>query len=451
MYAYTLHVNTVLAARCAHLNLAAGTHWPQEDPCMTKIQTLGYKIELVDLDEVRKLPKLLSSWDSEFSDEILREHAKADATSGIPTNDSSAPSPFERQLLHSAGMLVSSIASTYKRALEQVDAKIKAERILIEAKRSNALESAESTYHLEQQAAENAFGLKDSHKQLELAEARYNEIYSRYNRTPVVYIPHWIYVILAVAIFLGEVPLNAMVFQIFGENQVMCWVMALIIGLCIPVSAHFVGIKLREHGDGISWTNIAKGFVLIAIITAALYGLSIMRQTFLEANREALGLTPALISSSFMFFWLNLAVFGAAIVIAYLAHDPIPGYEQVRNEMRTLRKQVSKAEVKKVELLKQAAVRRVKTKDKAAEEHRDNSNRINLMKGTYDQLLREGQEWESRCAILLKQKISTYRHEQMKHRADKTEPRAFATEPALELELKKMREKLDNELPDSPH
>ena len=415
---------------------------------MAKIQTLGYKIELVDLDEVRKLPKLLDAWETEYSDEALRTHAKADAESGIPTAESPVPSPFERQLVHSAGLLVSSIASTYKRALEQVDAKIKAERTLIDSKHKNALESAEATYLLEQQAAENSFGLKDTHKQLELAESRYNDIYTKYNRTPVVYIPHWVYIILATAIFLGEVPLNAMVFQIFGENQVMCWVMALIIGLCIPVSAHFIGIKLREHGDGISWTNIAKGFVLLSVIVAALYGLSIMRQTFLEANKEPLGLTQSLIDSSFMFFWLNLAVFGAAIVIAYLAHDQIPGYEQLRHELRTLRKQVSKAEIKKVDLLKQAAMRRVKVKDSAAEEHRDNGNRINLMKGTYDQLLREGQEWESRCAILVKQKISTYRHEQMKHRAEKTEPKAFATEPALELELKKMREKLDNELSD---
>ncbi len=415
---------------------------------MARIETLGYKIELVDLDEVRKLPKLMDSWDAGYSEDMLRSHAKADAESGIPSAESSTPSPFEREIIHSAELLVSNIASTYKRALEQVDSKIRAERTLIDAKYSNALESAESTYLLEQQAAENSFGLKDSHKQLELAESRYNEIYSRHNRTPIVYIPHWVYILLATAIFLGEVPLNAMVFQIFGENQVMCWVMALIIGLCIPVSAHFVGIKLREHGNGVSWTNMAKGFVLLAVVVAALYGLSIMRQNFLEANREALGLTSSLIASSFMFFWLNLAVFGAAIVISYLAHDPVPGYEQLRHEMRTLRKQVSKAEIRKVELLKAAAMRRVKAKDRAAEEHRDNGNRINLMKGTYDQLLREGQEWESRCAILVKQKIATYRHEQMKHRAEKTEPKAFALEPAIELELKKMKEKIDNDLPE---
>lgn len=415
---------------------------------MTTIQTLGYKIELVDLDEVKKLPKLFDEFDRLYSDDALRQRAKEDGSSGIPLGDSPLPSPFERELVHAASQVASTVATTYKRALEQVDGKIKAERQHLDSKYKDVLESIEATHQYEKDAAENVFGLKDSHAQLELCEQRYNALYDELKRDPVVYIPHWVYITLAFFIFIGEVPLNALVFQMFGENQIMTWVMALIVGLCIPVSAHFIGIKLREHGRGLSYTNILKGVVAFAIVIAALYGLSVMRTTYLGAMKESLGLDEPLVQSSFMFFWLNVAVLSAAVVIAYMAHDPVPGYDVLGHKLAHLRRKVTKAEKAKVGLLKAAAMKRVAARDKASAEHRDSFNRVNLMKGTYDQLLREGQEWESRCLIVLRQKVAVYRHENVKHRETKALPKSFETEPELELELKRMREKLDNEARD---
>lgn len=415
------------------------------DGQMAKIQTLGYKIELVDLEEVQKLPQLFDEFDRLYSDDALRARAKEDGVAGIPLAESPLPSPFERELVHAASQLAVTIGTTYRRALEQVDGKIKAERTLVETKYKNVLESCEDVYAAEKEAAENVFGLKDSHAQLELNEKRYNQIYEEVKRDPVVYIPHWAYIFLAFFIFVGEVPLNALVFQMFGENQVMTWVMALIVGLCIPVSAHFIGIKLREHGRGLSMTNILKGVVALAVVIAALYGLSVMRQTYLGSMKESLGLTDSLVENSFMFFWLNVAVLAAAVVIAYLAHDPIPGYDVLGHRLKVLRKKVAKAERTKVDLLKKAAMKRVAERDKAAAEHRDNCNRVDLMKGTYDQLLTEGKEWESRCLIVLRQKAAVYRHENLKNRESKALPRSFETEPELNLELRKMKEKLDNE------
>ena len=91
----------------------------------TTIQTLGYKIELVDLDEVKKLPKLFDEFDRLYTDDALRSRAKEDGASGIPITESPLPSPFERELVHAASQLASTVSTTYKRALEQVDGKIK--------------------------------------------------------------------------------------------------------------------------------------------------------------------------------------------------------------------------------------------------------------------------------------------------------------------------------------
>lgn len=412
---------------------------------MSRVETLGYKIELVDLEEVKSFPKQFDQFQSEFSDDRLREHAAEDAKSNLPHSDIDAPSPFEREVHHGAQQLASKISSAFKRALEQVDAKIKAERELVEAKYKNTLELIEETYKAEKDGAENAYGLKALHKRLEGVEKQREDIYSRVKRGPVVYIPHWLYLVLAVAIFLGEVPLNALVFQIFGENQVMTWVMALVIGLCVPVSAHFIGVKFREHGEGISWSNLAKGTIALAVVVAALYALSVMRHDYLETFKDTLGLSDSLVKTSFLFFWLNVAVLSAAITISYLAHDGIPGYDNLQKELKTLERQIGKAENEKVSRLKRAAMQRVKAKDDAATEQRDDLNRVALMKGTYDQLLREGQEWESRAQTVLRQMLSVYRQTNIRMREDKAMPASFRSEPDLELELKKMKEKLDNE------
>ncbi len=197
-----------------------------------------------------------------------------------------------------------------------------------------------------------------------------------------------------------------MVFQIFAESQVMTWVMAFVVGLSVPVSAHFIGIKFREHPDGFSIANATKATAATGVIAYAIYWLSLIRQTYLGENREILGLTDALIESSFMFFWLNIAIFSAAIMIAYLSHDPVPGFSEAKNEVKDAKKEVEKRERRRVSRLKSAAEKRADQKDKTEREHREQIDRVNLLRGTYDQLLLQGQEYEARCERLLMEKIS---------------------------------------------
>ena len=268
---------------------------------------------------------------------------------------------------------------------------------------------------------------------------------NKYGRAPVTYIPHWLYVLFASLIFLGEIPLNAMVFQIFAESQVMTWVMAFVVGLSVPIAAHFVGIKFREHPDGFSLANTFKALLAFSIITYALYWLSLIRQTYLGENRELLGLTDNLVESSFMFFWLNLAIFAAAIMVAYLSHDPVPGFQEAQKNVENAKKEVEKREKRRVKRLKSSAERRAHEKDKIEREYREQIDRVNLLRGTYDQLLLQGQEYESRCERLLMEKISIYRHENIRNRDDKMHPIAFDLDLDFTHELNKLGEKLDNE------
>lgn len=412
---------------------------------MAGFSTLGYKIELVNLDGIRQLHKEFKALENEYDERILTRRASEDGALNIPPLNCSHFAPFEQEVLHATAALASKVASTYKGPLEALDAKMKAEREFLEAKQRDELERVEGLYQVEKDAADNGFGLRDAHQQLQSAERHYNSMYEKHGRAPIEYIPHWLYVVLAIAIFLGEVPLNAMVFQIFGENQVMTWIMAVIIGLSVPLSAHFVGIKFREQGGGMMIGETLKGATAFGIVAFALYELSLMRQSYLGENRDALGLTEQLVHDSFMFFYLNIAVFCAAILIAYLAHDTVPGYQRARDELKIARRKVEKLERARVALLKRAATRRAEGKQKIHAEYRDGVNRVGLMHGTYDQLLKEGQELERRCVSLLRRLLSVYRRENLRARADKAVPESFKSTPDLDLELRTIAEKLNNE------
>jgi hypothetical protein len=412
---------------------------------MSSFNTLGYQIELVDLAGIKQLQRQFEQLQDTYSEQHISQRAQEDAQHDIPAIDHRGLSSFEQELVHTTAELASKVAITYRGSLEMLDAKIKAERTHLEQQQADELERVDSMYKVDQDAAENAFPLKDAHKQLELAEQHYATFYARYGRAPIVYIPHWLYWIFAFAIFAGEVPLNAMVFQIFGESQIMTWVMAIIIGLSIPLTAHFVGIKLREHPDGFSISNAIKALVAFGVAVVALYELSILRQSYLGENREPLGLTAQLVADSFLFFYLNLAVLCTAILIAYLSHDSAPGFEQAEAELVAARKKVAKLERQRVDLLKQAAVQRAEEKRRIHEQYRDGCNRVALMHGTYDQLLKEGQEFERRCVSVLRKLVSIYRRENVRARSDKRAPACFETTPDLDLELRTIAEKLNND------
>lgn len=401
---------------------------------------------IVDSDRpnLKEVEKAFAEHEREYSSDYLRKKGAEDGQLGIPGVSASEASPFERELVHEASRLASIIVSTYRRSLEVIDARIKAEREFLEARLTNAKEAQNDLLAIEKEAAENSFSLRHSHEHLEAVEKQYQAWAEKLGRSPVVYIPSWLYIIFAVMIFLGEVPINALVFQIFGENQVMTWIMALIIGLSVPLSAHFVGIKLREHEGGFSISNAIKAALVSFILIAALYGLSLMRQTYLGEYKEQLGLTQTLVESSFMFFWLNLAVFCTAVVVAYLAHDPMPGFHEACSATEKAAKVVEKRERERIKQLKKARLVCAHALDQANAAYRDGKITIKTLEGLYDQILKEGQECESRAIDRLKRQISIYRHENIKHRSDNASPKVFASEPSFPLKLKELEEKLGN-------
>lgn len=399
----------------------------------------------IPLPDARELYRLVTDHNNKYDEHSIAEKARRDAEQNIPATDANQPSAYEKQLVHEASILGSKIATRYKKALEMLDASIKAESEFLDKEREHLEKNIKESAALETDAIDNSHALTYAHRQLEKAEERYDAFYKKYNRGPIVYIPHWAYMIFAAAIFAGEIPLNALVFQIFGENQVMTWIMAGIIGLSVPLGAHFIGIKFREKSDGFSWSNFAKGLIASAVIIAALYGLSVMRKTYLYEFREELGLTSQLVESSFLFFWLNIAVLGAAVMIAYLSHDPVPGYQEAQQDVKRARKDVAKLEKHRLKNLKKTQYRKMNSVRSADKNYRDGLNTVTLLKGHYDMLLKEGQELERQCLHGLRIDIETYRRENLQARSDKQQPECFREDLSFDLQLTGIKEKLVND------
>jgi hypothetical protein len=121
------------------------------------------------------------------------------------------------------------------------------------------------------------------------------------------------YALGLLAVFLVDVPLNAAVFQIFGENQLATWLLAGLIGILVVPGAHLLGTQIRNGFPDRVISAAALGVPLIFIIAVAS-----MRVMYLEDTETDVGGPLGV----FLFIAFNLAVFGSAVFLSYLRHDP---------------------------------------------------------------------------------------------------------------------------------
>lgn len=394
---------------------------------------------------MKDLSTVYTEYESTYSEPNLRSKGREDGEKGVPYPDAQGLSPYESEILNAAKVVASRVVGHYRGKLEEVDAKAKAVKSEADERLKSEEIRIDETFSAHKNRYEQSVEARMARENYEQSKKRFDVMFGKVGRMPIRYVPHWLYVMFATLIFLGEIPLNAMVFQIFGENQIMTWVMAFVIGLSIPLSAHFIGIKAREHYPSVNWPNVAKATGIAALIIVALYGLSTMRHDYLLAMKDELGLSSDLIETSYLFFWLNLAVFGAAIILAYLSHDPVPGYDELEHEFLHAKKKLTQTENKISDALKMVDSNRASERERARAAHRSSMAEYTKLLGVYDQLLLEGREQESRCSYQMMKDISVYRHENLRSRKDQKTPAGFSTEPNFPLVLTGLKEKLNND------
>ena len=129
------------------------------------------------------------------------------------------------------------------------------------------------------------------------------------------------YAVLITLILVAEFPLNAIAFRLFGESEVLTWVMTAGLAATLILCAHGLGAFLRVPHPTMAdrrWI-----IVLLVLPTLAIVGIAVIRERYLSVAAEAGGfdaLGPVV--GSVLFLVINLLIYAGATMLSYLAHAP---------------------------------------------------------------------------------------------------------------------------------
>ena len=111
----------------------------------------------IPLPDSRELYRLVTDHNNKYDETAIARRAHTDAEKNIPAADSSDPAPFEKQLQHEASILASKVATRYKKALEMLDAKIKAEQHFLEQHEDPSLLYQRNDFQYQKQHQNQSF------------------------------------------------------------------------------------------------------------------------------------------------------------------------------------------------------------------------------------------------------------------------------------------------------
>ena len=152
----------------------------------------------------------------------------------------------------------------------------------------------------------------------DLYEARKKEL----GRDVAIPFPSIFHVLLILFLGVGEFPLNTVVFRLFGEPEYLTYVMSSTLAVTIPLLGMFIGLNLR-HSIPRNAGNILIGLLTPAAVGAALFSISVLRNTYIFSQASTTNSVTANSDQlAYALFALNLLVFFGALVSSFFAHDP---------------------------------------------------------------------------------------------------------------------------------
>lgn len=205
------------------------------------------------------------------------------------------------------------------------------------------------------------------------------------------------YVIIMAIITVGEIPLNAVVFRIMGESEIMTYVVSLVIAVGLPFGAHALGMLLRKEPFRQGMFTTESVFTTLAVVMPVLgiIAVAYVRQKYFESPtvQAISGVEADPTAVTLVFVVINLLVFTVAALASYLAHDPVVDNwsKKLKLATRDVRiKQRRFAEVQKrqgsalnrLEKFKAERQNKYEEKKREGEEVRDFAHRmINVYRG----------------------------------------------------------------------
>jgi hypothetical protein len=184
-----------------------------------------------------------------------------------------------------------------------------------------------------------------------------------------------VYVAAIVAILLAEFPLNAIAFRLFGEAEVLTWVMTAGLAVMLVVCAHGLGTFLRLVQPTMAERRWV--WILIAVPVLALIGITLIRARYLSVEAAVTGLNVlGPVVGSLVFLVINLLIYTGATMLSYLAHAPRPAVRRATDP-------VSPTQAARMEL--SDAKRRLTEATKAVHRHEEALGNADVAR---DELLR---------------------------------------------------------------
>ncbi|MCA8902001.1 MAG: hypothetical protein KDA53_12205 [Hyphomonas sp.] len=193
------------------------------------------------------------------------------------------------------------------------------------------------------------------------ANSLWDEIQGEVNRQPRYSSP-WFYLPFMIALAIAEVPINRLSFELFfRESPAISLVVSLLVGGVLVALSHRIGMLLCRFGyfaQRRGWkVEVAQVLAIGALVGALCYGLSVLRQGFLQAAvqpdvgfaeamngagaLEMLTLNAALGLEGWIFLFINLAVVMVGVSAAFFCHDGHPDFQKADVERKRAEKAVA--------------------------------------------------------------------------------------------------------------
>lgn len=141
-----------------------------------------------------------------------------------------------------------------------------------------------------------------------------DSLHRRHGITGSIY---WGILLLLIA---GEIPLNAIAFRLFGEAELLTWVMTGSLATVLILAGHGLGLLMARRADRTGADNVFIG-VLSVVPALVIVAIGIVRGRALEEEGgDLLGLGA--IAGVATFSLINILIYVGAAMLSYLRHDP---------------------------------------------------------------------------------------------------------------------------------
>jgi len=138
----------------------------------------------------------------------------------------------------------------------------------------------------------------------------------------------WLYRLFIAFLFVGELPMNTVVFRAFEEPEWLTILMTLLVAGILVGCAHYLGVLLRD-GACKNRTSAALTLLIVLVPIAVMCGVAYMRESYLAAVQSGLremGEASVNLGNA-QLFWtflgINAVAYLVATIASYFAHDEV--------------------------------------------------------------------------------------------------------------------------------